>query len=51
MKDHFRQSDQAARLVPRSSFVLNDAVERIKDASSTQYVYDSTAARLVKVAF
>ena len=30
-------------------FVVNEAVERIKDGSITQYVYDPTAARLVKV--
>ena len=29
-------------------FVVNEAVERIKDGSITQYVYDPTAARLVK---
>jgi len=31
-------------------FVVNEAVERIKDGSITQYVYDPTAARLVKMA-
>jgi hypothetical protein len=31
-------------------FVVNEAVERIKDGSITQYVYDPTAARLVKAA-
>ena len=31
-------------------FVVNEVVERIKDGSITQYVYDPTAARLVKVA-
>jgi T5orf172 domain len=30
-------------------FVVNEVVERIKDGSITQYVYDPTAARLVKV--
>ena len=30
-------------------FVVNEAVERIKDGTITQYVYDSTAASLVKV--
>jgi hypothetical protein len=29
-------------------FVVNEAVERIKDETITQYVYDPTAARLVK---
>jgi hypothetical protein len=29
-------------------FVVNEAVERIKDGTITQYVYDPTAARLVK---
>jgi T5orf172 domain len=31
-------------------FVVNEVVERIKDGSITQYVYDPTRARLVKVA-
>jgi hypothetical protein len=31
-------------------FVVNEVVERIKDGSITQYVYDPTGARLVKVA-
>ena len=31
-------------------FVVNEVVERIKDGSSTQYIYDTTGARLVKVA-
>jgi hypothetical protein len=31
-------------------FVVNEVVERIKDGTITQYVYDSTAARLVKTA-
>ena len=31
-------------------FVVNEVVERIKDGSITQYVYDPTAARLVKIA-
>jgi hypothetical protein len=31
-------------------FVVNEVVERIKDGSITQYVYDPAAARLVKVA-
>jgi hypothetical protein len=31
-------------------FVVNEVVERIKDGSITQYVYDPTAARLVKAA-
>ena len=31
-------------------FVVNEAVERIKDGTITEYVYDPTAARLVKVA-
>jgi hypothetical protein len=31
-------------------FVVNEVVERIKDGSITQYVYDPTEARLVKVA-
>jgi T5orf172 domain len=30
-------------------FVVNEAVQRIKDGSITEYVYDPTAARLVKV--
>ena len=30
-------------------FVVNEVVERIKDGSITQYVYDPTGARLVKV--
>jgi len=30
-------------------FVVNEVVERIKDGSITQYVYDPTAARLVKI--
>jgi hypothetical protein len=29
-------------------FVVNEAVERIKDGSITQYIYDPRAARLVK---
>jgi hypothetical protein len=29
-------------------FVVNEAVERIKDGTITQYVYDPTAARLIK---
>jgi len=29
-------------------FIVNEAVERIKDGTITQYVYDPTAARLVK---
>ena len=29
-------------------FVVNEVVERIKDGTITQYVYDPTAARLVK---
>lgn len=33
-------------LVPR--FVIDDAVERIKDGTITQYIYDPKAARLVK---
>jgi T5orf172 domain len=32
-------------------FVVNEAVERIKDGTITQYVYDPSAARLVKAAF
>ena len=35
-------------LVPLS--IVNEVVERIKDGSITQYVYDPTGARLVKVA-
>jgi len=31
-------------------FVINEAVERIKNGSITQFVYDPTAAKLVKVA-
>ena len=31
-------------------FVINEAVERIKNGTITQYVYDPTAARLVKTA-
>jgi Meiotically up-regulated gene 113 len=31
-------------------FVVNEVVERIKDGSITQYVYDPTRARLAKVA-
>ena len=31
-------------------FVVNEVVERIKDGTITQYVYDPTAARLVKAA-
>jgi len=31
-------------------FVVNEVVERIKDGTITQYVYDPTAARLVKLA-
>jgi hypothetical protein len=31
-------------------FVVNEVVERIKDGSITQYIYDPTGARLVKVA-
>ena len=31
-------------------FVVDEEVERIKDGSITQYVYDPTGARLVKVA-
>jgi hypothetical protein len=31
-------------------FVVNEVVERIKDGSITQYVYDPTGARLVKIA-
>ena len=30
-------------------FVIDEAVERIKDGSITQYVYEPTAARLIKV--
>ena len=30
-------------------FVVNEVVERIKDGSITQYIYDPTGARLVKV--
>jgi hypothetical protein len=30
-------------------FIVNEAVERIKDGTITEYVYDPTAARLVKV--
>jgi hypothetical protein len=29
-------------------FVVNEAVERIKDGTITHYIYDPTAARLVK---
>jgi len=29
-------------------FVVNEVVERIKDGTVTQYVYEPTAARLVK---
>jgi hypothetical protein len=29
-------------------FVVNEVVERIRDGTVTQYVYDRTAARLVK---
>jgi hypothetical protein len=29
-------------------FIVNEAVERIKDGTITQYVYDPRAARLVK---
>jgi len=31
-------------------FVVNEVVERIKDGTITQYVYDPMAARLVKAA-
>ena len=31
-------------------FVVNEVVERIKGGTITQYVYDPTAARLVKAA-
>src|SRR5205807_4969011 len=31
-------------------FVVNEVVERIKDGTITQYIYDPTAARLVKTA-
>jgi hypothetical protein len=31
-------------------FVVNEAVQRIKDGTITQYIYDPTAARLVKAA-
>ena len=31
-------------------FVIDEAVERIKDGTITQYVYDPQAARLVKIA-
>jgi hypothetical protein len=31
-------------------FVVNEAVERIKDGTITQYIYDPTTARLVKAA-
>ncbi len=31
-------------------FIVNEVVERIKDGTITQYVYDPTAARLVKAA-
>jgi len=33
-------------LVPR--FVVDDAVERIKDGTITDYIYDPAAARLVR---
>ncbi|HQR02751.1 MAG TPA: GIY-YIG nuclease family protein [Rhodocyclaceae bacterium] len=32
-------------------FVVDEAVERIKDGTITNYVYDPQAARLVKAAF
>jgi hypothetical protein len=32
-------------------FVVNEVVERIKDGTITQYVYDPTTARLVKATF
>jgi hypothetical protein len=32
-------------------FVVNEVIERIKDGTITQYVYDPTTARLVKAAF
>ncbi len=31
-------------------FVVNEVVERIKDGTITEFVYDPTATRLVKVA-
>jgi hypothetical protein len=31
-------------------FIVDEVVERIKDGSITQYVYDPTEARLVRVA-
>jgi len=31
-------------------FVVNEVVERIKDGTITQYIYDPSAARLVKTA-
>ena len=31
-------------------FIVNEVVERIKDGTITQYVYDPNAARLVKAA-
>jgi len=31
-------------------FVVNEVVERIKDGTITQYTYEPTAARLIKIA-
>jgi hypothetical protein len=32
-------------------FIVNEVVERIKDRTITQYVYEPTAARLVRAVF
>jgi hypothetical protein len=48
IKDRFGNSVRPREWFLVPVFVLNEAVERIKDGSITDYVYDPKAARLVK---
>jgi hypothetical protein len=51
IKDRFGNPVRPREWFLTPVFVVNEVVERIKDGTITQYVYDPSAARLVKAAF
>jgi hypothetical protein len=51
LRDRFGNSVKPREWFLVPLFVVDEVVERIKDGSITQYVYDPTGARLVRVAF
>ena len=51
VRDRFGNSVKPREWFLVPLFVVNEAVERIRDGTITQYVYDPSAARLVKAAF